>query len=135
LRHRLAVLFGALGLVATAPGLASASVTTENYLATDFDVQPTRTGFYDYTTGAAETWTTQAEFGAGTLTNARDDLITDAVTLDPVGPAGTVLPDVATVAWWDKNWDTPPATTSITPRWERKPSPNTRCGSNSTSPG
>ena len=71
-------------LTLAAPSMAAASVTTENFIGSDFVGQPARTGFYDYTNGVAETWTTQADFAAGTQANVRDDLVTDSLVLSGV---------------------------------------------------
>ncbi len=104
-RHRSAVLALSSALAVALPGLAAGSAVTANHLRTDVAGNPARVGFYDYTTGTARTWTSQADFAAGTLTAARADLVPGAVTLDPVGPPGTALPDL-TIPWWDKDWAT-----------------------------
>ncbi len=104
-RHRGAVLAVSFALSLAVPGLAAGSAVTSNHVRGDVVGNPARVGFFDYTTGTPQTWTTQADFAAGTLTATRADLVPGAVTLDPIGPAGATLPDL-TIPWWDKDWAT-----------------------------
>ncbi len=104
-RRRSALLAASLALALALPGLAAGAVTTSNHVRADTVGNPARVGFYDYDSGVPQTWTTLADFTAGTLVAARADLVPGAVTLEPVGPAGTALPDL-TIPWWDKDWAT-----------------------------
>ncbi len=105
-RHRAAVPAVALALtLMVLPTTASGTVAPLSYARAVLAGQPARTGFYDYTTGTPHTWTSQADFAAGTLAGTREDLVPGSLTLDPIGPPGTTLPDLAT-PWWDKDWAT-----------------------------
>ncbi len=103
------VVFGAIiGL----PVASIAAVRTQNFVRGDVTVEGPRVEAYDYQNGSTQTWSGSAEFDFGTLTDTITDLTDSAgdpldhLTLEPVGPAGTVAPDLTAMPWPDLDWRT-----------------------------
>jgi hypothetical protein len=102
-RHLLVVL--AFALVVLSPGTASGSVTIESYGRAAATIDGPLAAVYDYTAGTAATWSTSADFDAGSHDGTTAATVPDALTLAPIGPAGVTIPDPAT-PWWNTAWST-----------------------------
>lgn len=102
------------------PGVAAGDVVTDDYQRSDVAIAGPLGGVYEYSKGSVASWSSTAEFDAGTHvgTSARD--ATDSLTLDRIGPSGVTAPDLTT-PWWDAAWGTRqcfgvthPGSTSVT---------------------
>lgn len=122
LRRRASVLGVAFLLFLVQPGVGDAAVVTQAFTATTVTVNPPLVAVYDYTGAATRTWTTRADFDAGTYVNTNGSVIVDSIVLNRIGPAGVTAPNGA-IAWWDTQWNnrrcftidhTNPAASSVT---------------------
>lgn len=91
-------------LFALQPTLGGAAVVTGNFLGTGITANGPLVSVYDYTAGSAKTWTTQADFDAGTYGDTNGIALPGSVVLDVIGPSG-VTPADSAVAWWDTDWN------------------------------
>jgi hypothetical protein len=91
-------------LVVLQPTLGGAAVVTGNYLDTGVTASGPLVVAYDYTAGSTKTWTTQADFDAGSYTSSTGTDVPGSVVLDVKGPAGVAAADPAD-PWWDTDWN------------------------------
>ncbi len=107
------MVFGVLiGIVIGLPTVSLASILTQNFLQGTVEVDGPLVEAYDYQQGTNQTWEGTADFDLGTHTETIGDLeepvgtALDQLTLEVIGPDGTVAADTTDIAWWDAAWAT-----------------------------
>lgn len=85
------------------PTLGGASVITRTFSRADVTVDAAIVEFYDYTQASTATWTSQADFDAGTYAGSNGTDVPGSVVLNRIGPAGVTAPSATT--WWDAAWN------------------------------
>lgn len=112
-RQPRSVVFGVLvGIIIGLPTISLASILTQNFQTGSVEIGQPLVEAYDYQQGSNKSWTGTADFDLGTYTDTIGDLEEpagtplDRLTLEPIGPDGTVAADTTDIAWWDQAWNT-----------------------------
>lgn len=101
-----------IGIIIGLPTISLASILTQNFQTGSVEIDGPLVEAYDYQQGSNKSWTGSTDFDLGTYTDTISDLEEpigtqlDRLTLEPIGPTGTVTADVTDIAWWDQNWNT-----------------------------